>query len=243
MTVRHRDSSGPTFTRAGVRRGAATIAPLAIVTALFGMSFGVAATDRGIQGWAVIAMSATVMAGGAQFAAIELWDTPTPWIPITLTVLAINGRHFVFGASLGTWLSQFRSGPRHVSIGVLSDPSWAFTDRAVRNGEQDLGFLLGCGLGLWCSWVGGTITGVAAGNLLSDQIYNFGLDTLLVTYFPALLIPLWKGRSTLLPWVAAGVVAVWGREILPPGWHVIAAAACGGLVGAFMATPADQATA
>jgi len=235
MTVSSSTSGGP-CTLAGWKSGALAIAPITPVIATFGMSFGVAATDAGLPAWTATAMSATVMAGGAQFAALELWHQPSPWLPLVLTVLAINSRHFLFGATLSGWLQQFRPRSRRLAVAVISDPSWALTDAAIREGQQDIGYLLGCGTGLWVSWVGGTIAGIAAGDLLAEQIDTFGLDTLLFTYFATLLVPRWAGRASVAPWIVAGAVAVYGRDVLPDGWNVIAAAACGGLIGAVTAT-------
>lgn len=124
------------------------------------------------------------MAGGAQFAAIGLWNTTSPLLPIALTVLAINSRHLIFGASLARWLKRFPPSWRYLAVGFISDPTWAATNDVVRDGEDDLGFLLGCGAGVWTSWVAGTGLGQLAGDALGERFVDYGLDTVLATTSP-----------------------------------------------------------
>jgi predicted branched-subunit amino acid permease len=55
----------------------------------------------------------------------------------------------------------------------------------------------------------------------------------MVTYFAAIVVGQWKGPTDLVPWVAAAAVALLGAHVLPPGWHIIAGALTGGIVGAW----------
>ncbi len=53
---------------------------------------------------------------------------------------------------------------------------------------------------------------------------------LMVTFFTAVLVGLWRGAGKdLLLWLAAAVTGSW---LLPRSWHVLAGALAGGLVGA-----------
>jgi predicted branched-subunit amino acid permease len=40
----------------------------------FGISFGTAATEVGLEAWLVVGMSATIFAGTSQFAVLDLWQ-------------------------------------------------------------------------------------------------------------------------------------------------------------------------
>ena len=121
-------------------------------------------------------------------------------------------------------------------VTLLTDPNWALLTRAQEDGERApdrlAGLLLGSGLGLWTVWLVGTALGVLIGADLGD-LSRFGLDLLVVTFFTAVLMSLWRGaREDLAPWLTAGTVALVGSWLLPLGWHVLAGAFAGGLVGA-----------
>ena len=51
-------------------------------------------------------MSVAIYAGASQFAALDLWYAPLPLATLALTVLAVNARHILLGASLAPWLLQ-----------------------------------------------------------------------------------------------------------------------------------------
>ena len=83
------------------------------------------------------------------------------------------------------------------------------------------------------TWLIGTAAGVALGGDLGD-LSRFGLDLLALVFFTAVLSGLWRSvKEDLLPWLAAAAVAVAvvGSWLLPGGWHVLAGALAGGLVG------------
>jgi len=62
-------------------------------------------------------------------------------------------------------------------------------------------------------------------------VSRFGFDAVMVAYFTAVIVGWWKGRSDLFPFITAAAVAVAGTYFLPPGWHIIAGALAGGMVG------------
>jgi len=97
-------------------------------------------------------------------------------------------------------------------------------------GETDVGILFGSGLTMWIMWIVSTAIGALAGSLLGD-LSRFGFDTVMVAYFTAVIVGQWKGRSDLFPFIAAAVVAALGTYVLPIGWHIIAGALAGGIVG------------
>jgi predicted branched-subunit amino acid permease len=57
------------------RDGARTVAPIAVVVAAFGASFGVLAGSAGIETAPATVMSATTFAGSARFAAASILGT------------------------------------------------------------------------------------------------------------------------------------------------------------------------
>ena len=84
-------------------RGAQAVWAAALSVFAFGVGFGVAAHSAGLGAATAGAMSAIVFAGGAQFAALELWRAPIPWVALVVATLAVNVRHVVLGAALHNW--------------------------------------------------------------------------------------------------------------------------------------------
>jgi len=220
----------PRFTANGVWRGCVEIAPIALVIVPFGIAFGVAASAKGISPDISLFMSLAIYAGAAQFAVLDLWRAPLPLATLALTVLAVNARHILLGASLAPWLLQIPVLGRLAALLWLSDANFAQAMSARQRGEIDAGTLFGSGITMWVFWIAGTAVGALAGSLLGD-VSRFGFDAVMVAYFAAVIIGQWKGSKDLFPWLAAAAVAVIGTHVLPPGWHIIAGALAGGLVG------------
>jgi predicted branched-subunit amino acid permease len=151
---------------------------------------------------------------------------------LAMTVLAVNARHILLGAALAPWLLQVPVVRRLAALLFLSDSNFAQAVAARDKGETDAGILLGGGLVMWTAWVAGTAIGAFAGASLGD-LSRFGFDAVMVTYFAAIVVGQWKEPSDLVPWVAAAAVALLGAHVLPPGWHIIAGALTGGIVGAW----------
>jgi len=87
--------------KAGMRR----MAGVALFGVPFGIAFGAAAVEAGMSMAEIVAMSALVYAGAAQFAMLQLWHTPLPLLSIAFVVLAVNARHLIFGAALARLLN------------------------------------------------------------------------------------------------------------------------------------------
>lgn len=222
-----------TLTYAGIRLGMRNLGMLGIFLVLpFALAFGAAAVDQGVTALQATVMSATVFAGAAQFAILELWTDPLPIITISLTTLAVNARHLLLGAALAKWLNLVPLPRRLVTLMVMSDANFADTHKNLKDGGTDVGILLGGGIVLWTCWLVGTAAGAYAGNLIGD-LSRFGIDVLIGAFFVTItaadtLVP--KNR---LPIVCAIVIAVISVNALPQGWGTIVAAIVGGAVGAF----------
>lgn len=220
-----------TLTRAGVVSGLWRLGPFALFVVPFGMAFGVAAVERGLSTAQTLLMSALVFAGAAQFAALELWAAPLPYLSLALVVFAVNARHLVMGAALAPWINRLPPAPRLAALGVMSDANFAASHAAFEAGGRDAGVLLGGGLALWLAWMVGTTVGLGAGASLGD-LDRFGVDVVMVVFLAAVVTGGVRSHRSVPPLAVAGAVAVLTLELLPTGWNVIAGAVAGGLVGA-----------
>ena len=220
----------PRFTARGVWRGSVEIAPIAAFVIPFGIAFGVAASVKGISPEISVFMSVAIFAGASQFAALDLWYAPLPLATLALTVLAVNARHILLGAALAPWLLQVSIVRRLAALLLLTDANFAYAMSARDRKETDAGILFGSGLTIWIMWIVSTAIGALTGSLLGD-LSRFGFDAVMVAYFTAVIVGQWRGRWDLFPLIAGAAVAVAGTYVLPTGWHIIAGALVGGMVG------------
>jgi predicted branched-subunit amino acid permease len=73
-----------------MRQGFVDIIPVVVSALPIGILFGALAVGKGLSVAEVGVMSLLVFAGGAQFAAVELWTWPVPVLALLLSTLLIN---------------------------------------------------------------------------------------------------------------------------------------------------------
>lgn len=225
------DSPTPAvFTRAGVWHGMKLTGPYSISALPFGIAFGAAALGVNMSPGEAILMSAAAFAGSAQFAVLSLWGSPLPVVAIVLTSFLVNARHIVMGAAMHPFIANL---PRRwvlpVSAG-MTDAGWAITLQAMNAGRRDLGILLGTVIMQWPVWVGGTAIGALASSGGLD-VKRWGLDVLIAGVFATSVIGLYRGRSDILPWVAAAAGTVAALMWIPGNWYILIGGLCAGLAG------------
>ncbi len=218
------------FTAAGFRQGFVAGQPLAPGTFLYGMVFGVLASERGLAWLEAMLMSVLVYSGSAQLAALQGWSASPAIAPLVLTVLLINARYVLYSASVQPWLSGATRPQALATLFFLGDGNWALSMRAYHAGHRDAAFLFGSGVATAVPWMLGTGAGLLVGQSVPNPT-TLGLDFMLVAFAAAIGWSVFRGRSDLWPAAAAVLVAlvfVWWL----PGWTIVAAGLAAGLVGA-----------
>ena len=224
------DAPRVTFTRHGVARGLRAAAPVAVSVATYGVVFGVLARQVGVTLLEAMVMNVIVFAGAAQTAALDLWSYPLPSAAIVATVVLINLRLIMLGASMRPWLHPLPARIVYPTLHILSDESWAVAMGRYRRGETDAGVVLGCNLAIVIAW----LPAVAAGHILGTSIGDpaaIGLDFAFTAVFAAMLFGGYRGRFDLVPWGVSGMVAWLVWWLFPGTWYVIAGGLAGFLVG------------
>ena len=89
------------------------------------------------------------------------------------------------------------------------------------------------GLALWVVWVTSAIPGYLLGAFISDP-KRFAFDLVLIVFFAAMFVPLWRGARRAIGWAVAGVVAVIVSFVVPGWWFIVIGALTGSIVGAFI---------
>lgn len=218
------------FTRAGLLRGMRLCMPLAIGTFPVGMVYGLAAREAGMDAVYAVLTSALVWSGAAQAAALQLWDDPIPVVAVLIAVAAVSARLLLMGAALRPWLAGLGTARTYGLLAFMADGNWIVTLRAFGKGERDAAILVGGGLIMYVTWVGGTAAGVALGGQIVDP-RAWGLDMVFGAFFAALLAGVWRGKGDALPWIAAGIAAI-AVGAVAPAWSVPAGTLVGSLAGA-----------
>lgn len=227
-------SSNPAYEldRNGVWLGFRQLVPLSFFVTVFGAAFGLAATQSGLDNFAIVFMSALVFAGAAQFAVLDLWGAQVPLIPLALTVFAINARHLLMGATLYPWLHHLSPGRCYGVMLVVSDANWAMSMQAFGRGESGIGLLLGGGIALWLSWVVGSCLGVYFGNAIHDPV-SLGLDMVMGCFLLAMVVGGERNLRMSVIWTVAAGSSLLAWRYLPENSHVVVGAFAGGVLGAF----------
>ena len=223
--------SGVSFTLSGALAGARRCIPIEISGFAIGLVFGVLARQAGLSVAETVLMSALVYSGAAQFVVLGLWGTPLPVASIAVTTLVVGLRHLLMGAALSPIFSRLPRLKAYGSVFFMADENWALAMSEFSKGKRDAAFLLGGGLAMFISWTSSTLIGRTIGSALRDPS-RWGLDFAFTAVFLALLVGMWKGRSDLLPWFVAAIVAVAAHHWLPGQWYILLGGLTGSMAGA-----------
>jgi len=174
----------------------------------FGLIVGVSTVGVGLSAGDAVLMSALVVAGAAQLAAVSLMGSGAAAVTVLLTVAVINLRHVMYSASLTRWLKAYGLPGRLLMSFVMVDQTYAMS--VLRFAKEDESFarreyLLGVGLTMWANWVATTAVGALLGARLPSA---WQLDFTIPLVFLALLMPQIRSRPTLVAAVSGGGLAL-----------------------------------
>jgi 4-azaleucine resistance transporter AzlC len=206
-------------TRLGYRDGMRAAAPLAVAVGGFGISFGVLAQATGLGKLAPLVMSITTFGGSAQFAAVSVLGAGGGVAAAVAAALLLNSRYLPIGISVapvlrGTVLRRL------LQSQLVVDESWAIGHRG--GGRFDRRMLIGAGLLLYASWVGGTAVGLVGADAVGDPA-RLGLDAAFPALFLGLLVRQIHSRRALAAALLGGAIALVLVPFTPPGVPIVAA--------------------
>ncbi|WBU56767.1 AzlC family ABC transporter permease [Paracoccus sediminicola] len=189
-----------------LRHGALQSAPFMLVLGPFGLLFGVVATASGFDLAQVMAFTMLVLAGAAQFTAVQLLTENAPVWLVILSSLAVNLRMAMYSASLVPWLGKASPLSRAAVAYAIIDQSYVLSiDLYQRvpglSVAQRLGYFFGVAAVMVPTWFLCTLIGATAGRAIPDSI---PLDFAVPITFIAMIAPALRSIAH----VAAAVVAV-----------------------------------
>lgn len=211
--------------------------------AAFAIVYGLAARDAGLSFIEAMAMSAIVLAGAAQFAALGLIVQGVPWAGILVLVGLLNARHLLYSASLAPWFAGTSRRVRAACAYVLADETYALAMPAIRSlGRLDLGtYALAAAMPV-IPWVTATAIGYLGGELMPDPRV-LGMDVVFPAAMAGLAVALITDRRTLVAAVAGGSISLAVALAIDPSVGVVAGGITGPLIAMLVpAAPGAPAT-
>lgn len=222
------------------RLGFSDIWPAMVAAIPVGLLLGALAAGKGLSPLEVFLMGAFVFAGGAQFAAIELWTNPAPIWALVFSTLLINARHVLMSASLVPKLNGFSTFQKLFGLYYMADENWALAEKRARSRALSPAYWFGMAIPFVCCWLTTTTLGAIVGAAFGDP-KRLGADFAFTALFIALTASFWKGRVTLWTVAAAGIASALTYKLVGAPWHVAAGAICGLLAAWLAAGDQDEA--
>ncbi len=215
----------------GFRAGA----PFILVVGPFGLLFGVIATEAGLNVIQTMAMTILVIAGAAQFAAVQLLVENAPVFVVILTGLAVNMRMAMYSASIAPHIGKAATWKRILLSYLLVDQSYAvailkYEKSPELTASQKTTYFFGAMSPIAVVWYASTYIGIVAGSNIPPE---YALDFAIPITFLALVGP--NLRS--LPHLAAAIVSVLVSLLLielPYNLWLIIAALLAMMTGAYL---------
>lgn len=214
-------------------RGTRDALPFLLVIIPFAALFGVVATEAGLNVAEVMGFSVLVIAGAAQFTAVQLMTENAPTVIVILTALAVNLRMAMYSASLTPYLGSAPIWQRGLVAYLMVDQAYALSQIKFEM-ERDLtmperfAYYVGTVAPLAPFWYAASYVGAVAGAQVPPE---FALDFALPITFLAMIAPALRTMAhvaSALTSVVLALLMAW----MPYGSGLLVAAIGAMIVGA-----------
>ena len=218
-------------------RGVRDAGPFLLVIIPFGTLFGVVATEAGLSLAETMGMTALVIAGAAQFTAVQLMTENAPVFLVIAAALAVNLRMAMYSAALAPHLGVApfwqRAFIAYLNFDQTFAASMAEYDRnPTMPLRQKVAYFMGTVLPVAPPWIFFSWVGAVAGARIPAE---FGLDFALPIAFIAMIAPMLKTlahAAAALTSVILALLLAW----MPSGFGLLIAGAAAMCVGAAVET-------
>ncbi|WP_102226731.1 AzlC family ABC transporter permease [Acidimangrovimonas sediminis] len=223
----------PDSPRSHYLRGLRDGAPFIFVVAPFGMLFGMVATEAGLPLTQVMGFSVLVIAGAAQFAALQLMKTDATTAIVLATALAVNLRMAMYSAAMAPHLGAAPIWKRAVMAYFLVDQTYAasaleFERHPSATLSQKIAFFAGVATFACLPWYGATYLGATLGSRVPPEL---ALDFAMPITFLAMIAPMMRTAAHVAA-VAVSVAAALVFAFLPYNLGLLVAAVLAMAAGA-----------
>ena len=207
--------------------------PFFFVAAPFSVLFGVLAAEAGLNLAEIMGMTVLVIAGSAQFTAVQLMTENAPVWLIIAASLAVNLRMAMYSASLQPYLGAAPMWQRSLMAYTMFDQSYAvsilkFEDEPDLSLSDKVAFFTGSVMVIVPTWISFSFVGAVAGTAIPE---NWALDFVMPVLFLGLVGPMLKTFAHLAAALTSIIVALF-FGFLPSGAGLLIAAFAAMAVGA-----------
>ncbi len=204
-------------------RGLLAAVPIVVGYLALGIPYGILGVKIGVPPWALVLMSVFILAGSAQFVALQLISAGAGVAPIILAGFVLNLRHLFMAMSLGSALPKVNIPFLTYLAHSITDESYGVNIVKIDGGKQlDPMDMFGTNLVTHASWVLATLLGAYIGNKLPVDVKI--ASAALPIMFAVLLALQMKGAAHVICAAAAAALTVVLMFWLPGNWSFIAAA-------------------
>ena len=195
-----------TTVKSSYLKGLADGAPFILVIIPFASLFGLLATEAGLSVLESLVFSLVVIAGAAQFTALQLLQEEAPTVIVLASALAVNLRMAMYSASLTPYIGSAPLWQRALAAYLTVDQSYVvaiaqFEKRPEMTVPQRVAYFLGAVSPVAPLWYIFTVVGAVLGTQIPD---SWALDFAIPITFLAMIAPMFR----TLPHVVAAFVAV-----------------------------------
>lgn len=175
-----------------------------------------------------------VFAGAGQFIAVGLLKAGATFVTIVATTFLVNLRLFLMGMALQPKIKNWSKLRLGIIAAEITDETFVVASDHYSDHEPSWPFHLGLNVTSHMAWVISSGLGASVGNLIQDPA-RFGLNFALPAMFIALLVGQIKNHTTLIVAVAAGIISLWARTVIPGNWHILLATVVAASLGVVIA--------
>ena len=183
-----------TTTKSAFRKGLADAAPFVLVIIPFASLFGILATEAGLNVFETLAFSVVVIAGAAQFTALQLMQEHAPTAIVLASALAVNLRMAMYSASLTPYIGSAPLWQRALAAYLTVDQSYVcamaqYEKQPDMTIPQRMAYFFGCVTPIVPLWYLFTLVGAMVGAQIPE---SWALDFALPITFLAMIAPMFR---------------------------------------------------
>lgn len=215
------------------RQGLIDGSPFILVIIPFATLFGVLATEAGLNVFETMAFSIVVIAGAAQFTALQLLQENVPTAIVLISALAVNLRMAMYSASLTPYIGAAPLWQRAICAYVTVDQSYVvgiakFESEPEMTVPERVRYFLGAVTPVVPLWYLFTLVGALLGAQVPD---SWALDFAIPITFLAMIAPMFRTAAHVIAALVAVVVSLLAAGV-PYSLGLIIAGIAGMMAGA-----------
>ncbi len=194
---------------------------LGLAVGVFGVTFGVLASESGLSTAKALTMSVLVFTGASQFAAVSVVGAGGATATAIASALLLALRNGVYGLSLSNRLAA-RGWRRWAAAQLVIDESTAMAVAEPDDTAANVAFWW-TGVAVFVCWNVGTLVGVVAGNAIGEPA-KLGLDAAFPAGFLSLILPQLHDATKRTAALLGATIAAVAIPLVRPGLPVLLAA-------------------